>query len=152
MSADDFKMTIERAPDHLLITVVGALNETSVLELPGEVATPIRINGEGITRINSLGVSAWIRFMNSLKTLGVPVGVRMSVAMASQASMISNFVEGASIESFAAPYYCPACENTEEPVFAFNDEVPETRPCSQCKQSMEFDDEIDSFLSFRRAV
>lgn len=152
MADDDFRMTVQPAADVVEIVVQGTLNEASVLTVPEVGGRPIRIHGEGITRINSLGVSAWIRFMNALSQLGVPVSVRMSVAMASQASMISNFVEGATIESFAAPYVCTACEHAEEAMFGLRDEVPVSKPCPKCNQTMEFDDEIESYLSFRQAL
>ena len=56
-------MSVQSADDQLESTGAGTLNESSLLEVPDAAGKHIRINGEGITRINSRGVGAWIRFM-----------------------------------------------------------------------------------------
>lgn len=142
--------TIQDAADGTNIVVTGNINERSQLVVPEIVGAQIRIDTSGVTRINSLGVANWIRYMAKLADLGVPVIIsRLSVAFVSQAGMISNFLGNAKVEKFLAPYFCPDCDHSVEELFAIDADLPRSIACPKCKSDMDFDDEIDSYLEFR---
>jgi len=143
--------TIHATAEATNIVVAGSITERSNLIVPEVVGPKIQIDTRGVTRINSLGVANWIRYMAKLKVLNVPVFISpLSVTFVTQAGMISNFLGSAKVENFLAPYYCPDCEHTSEELYAIDAEVPKNIPCPSCQSTMEFDDEIESYLGFRK--
>lgn len=134
------------------IVVSGSITERSQLLLPEEqnLGKSIRLDTAGVTRINSLGVANWIRFMNQLSAAGVPITIApLSVAFVGQARVISNFLGSARVATFMAPYFCPECDEATERTFASDDELPVSTPCPACKADMEFDDEYETYLEFQ---
>jgi anti-anti-sigma regulatory factor len=146
-------ITIQTEADATKIVVSGSIDERSQLLVPDafSLGKQIIVDTAAVTRINSLGVASWIRYMSKLLELGVPISIApLSVAFVSQASMISNFLGNASVETFLAPYFCEKCDKLIEQLFAISAEVPETMVCPKCAGSMNFDDDFDSYLNFRR--
>ena len=144
-------MTITSTAEGVAIVMAGNISERAVLEVPAISGQLIQIDTAAVDRINSLGVGAWIRYLSKLCEQGVPVVINpLSVALVSQATMISNFLASAKVETFLAPYYCPSCEHSREELYKFQDEVPATIKCPECSEAMEFDDELKTFLSLRR--
>ena len=143
--------TIQHDANATTILVAGSISEQSNLIVPERVGARIRLDTSGVTRINSMGVASWIRYMGKLAELGVPVSIApLSVCFVIQAGMISNFLGTAQVENFEAPYFCPECDHTVEQLYAFDAEVPESIPCEKCQSPMQFDDEIDNYLGFRK--
>ena len=145
--------TIHAEADTTKIVVSGSITERSQLLLP-EVFTlgkRIQVDTAAVTRINSLGVASWIRYMGKLSAMGVPVSIApLSVAFVTQAGMISNFLGTAAVESFLAPYFCPPCDHAAEQLFPIDANLPESIPCAKCNGPMEFDDDLESYLEFRQ--
>jgi hypothetical protein len=147
----DFHMTVQNGPAGTEIVMSGSISERTTFDLGQPPAPQVFIDASGVQRINSMGVSAWIRFVNGLGKQGIQVTVRrLSAALVSQASMISSFLGGATLESIMAPYYCPECENAVDQPFGANDEIPASIPCPKCNAEMEFDDNMEAFLAFRQ--
>tara|TARA_R110002096_G_scaffold44524_8_gene119810 strand:+ start:4066 stop:4533 length:468 start_codon:yes stop_codon:yes gene_type:complete len=146
-------ITIHPGADATTIVVSGSIDERSQLLLPDAftVGKRVVIDTTAVTRINSLGVASWIRYMGKLSGFGVPVSIApLSVAFVTQASMISNFLGKASVETFLAPYFCAKCDQAIEQLFAIDAQVPEEMACPKCTAPMEFDDELESYLQFRK--
>lgn len=147
----DASTIISLTSDATKIEVAGSITEQSQLLVPETPGPQIRIDTAAVSRINSLGVANWIRYMAKLSEFGVPITIApLSVAFVTQAGMISNFLGNASVETFLAPYFCPSCEHAMEQLFAVDAALPPSVPCPKCNGAMEFDDEIDSYLEFRR--
>lgn len=150
-SLSDVATTIQDTPDGTTIVVSGAISEQSQLIVPERVGAKIRIDTSGVTRINSMGVASWIRYMGKLAELGVPLFIEpLSVCFVIQAGMISNFLGTAQVANFEAPYFCPECDQTLDQLYAIDAEVPESIACPSCGSAMQFDDEIENYLGFRK--
>lgn len=151
MDASEFSCQVKTVDDGLVITIAGVISERSTFpENPVQSPTSIWIDTSGVTRINSLGVSAWIHYMNTVCAGDTQVIFRpLSVALVSQTSMVSNFLGSASVDTFLAPYFCPDCEHVCEQAYGFSDNVPESIACPKCQTAMEFDDDLNAYLSWR---
>ncbi len=134
------------------ILVSGNINERSQLVIPEgtSLGASVQVDTAGVTRINSLGVSNWIRFMKTLSATGLPISMApLSVPFVNQARVISNFLGSATVSTYMVPYFCPECDHATEETFAMGAELPEAIPCSACKSEMEFDDEFETYLEFQ---
>ena len=68
--------------------------------------------------------------------------------------MIANFGGDAEVRSVFLPYYCQTCDKDRVELIEFGSkgEHRESKihmPCPGCGADMEFDDLVDSYLSFR---
>ena len=143
-------METRRSGDTTEIIMTGTISERTNLSAPPEPGTSIEIDASAVRRINSMGVAAWLKFMQALEEMKIPVGLKLSPVLVSQASMISSFLGPAKVLSFKAPYYCHSCDYGGEVTFGTDDEVPDNLPCAECEAEMEFDEDKKSFLAFRQ--
>ena len=106
-------LTIETqtADSETTLKLVGVIDEHADLSAFSEAASArLVLNLEGVTRINSFGVSRWIKAIGSVPPQVSVICDRMSVVMASQVTMIANFLGRAKVRSFYAPYYDPSTD------------------------------------------
>ncbi len=152
MSAGDAEvLKFQTTANGLKIVVSGRIDERSNLALPEgmSLGSSIQIDTAAVERINSLGVSNWMRFMRALSAPGIPISIsQLSVVLVGQARVVSNFLGSAQVESFMAPYYCPSCDNTADETFARGAQPPESISCPTCQAGMEFDDDYETYLQF----
>ncbi len=70
-------IAIQTEADTTTIVASGTINERSQLALPEDANIPlgkrIILDTAAVTRINSLGVAIWMRYMGKLSALGVPI-------------------------------------------------------------------------------
>lgn len=112
-----------------------------------------------VDRINSCGVRDWVNWLGDLQSHGKrAVMIRCAPAIVAQANMVTNFLGDALILSFFAPYYCPACDKSEDKLlhvqqFAGMEEAraPEFA-CENCGEALEFDDFEESYFAFVSAM
>ncbi|HLU67411.1 MAG TPA: hypothetical protein VKZ63_14095 [Kofleriaceae bacterium] len=142
---------VSEQPDALSITVAGAITEESKLEPPDPRGRRVVIDAQAVERINSMGVRAWMGMMERLCSRSPDVVVqRLPPVLVTQASMISNFLGRARIESFLSPWFCPACDNTHEQLHGFADALPQVLACPRCQGAMELDWAPEQYLAFRQ--
>lgn len=128
--------------EHANFAEVGALQDRAIFDLGG------------ITRINSTGVREWIQFVNHMPGNLEVTYERCASAIILQTNMISNFLRGGKIVSFAAPYYCEKCSQASEVLLDVNKDLPDRKPtapprrCGQCGGSLVFDDVEENYLAF----
>lgn len=76
----------------------------------GEIRGSLTVNCSGITRINSVGVKAWIVYFQGMHSSGTKVTfTECSPAIVNQLNMISNFTGGGDVHSILLPYACSLC-------------------------------------------
>ena len=152
MSDDGFVLQLSERPGELLVTMAGAISETTTFAVPDVRGRRVIIDPRGVERLNSMGVRNWIDFIERLQSEALDVVIRhLPPAMVSQASMITTFIGNTRVESFLSPWYCPSCENTLEQLHGYRDNVPAAISCPRCRAPMELDWDRDAYLAFRSA-
>src|SRR5262245_50806399 len=144
--------SVRRGEARTLLSLEGDLNEHfDLTPLLPELDNAIAVDLAGVRRINSAGVRQWILFIGALAHGRDVVLVRCPAAFIWQASMIGNFLGGASVRSFYVPYICPRCEAARsvlvEVASLEGERLPEVR-CDACAVAMESDVIPDVFLGF----
>ena len=149
MSASS-NIAFQDTPDGLLVTVSGTISERSELAVPSIApGQPVIVDPSQVNHINSLGVRQWITFVNGLCGQTPLVSIRqLSPALVLQASMISNFLGGARVESFVTPWVCTSCDAELDQVQAIEAPIPEALPCASCGGAMELDSDPQAYLAF----
>jgi anti-anti-sigma regulatory factor len=143
----------DRKGDILTVQFIGSIEENAnLVNLVGSVPKELHVNCKGITRINSEGVKAWIKFFQDVSQKGVLLRFfEVSTVMVEQVNLISNFFVGSPIESFYAPYSCPIC--TKEYICLIQtasctSQTPPEQKCPNCKVELAFDDIVEEYFGF----
>ena len=152
MNSVDLEFT--RESECTRVAVAGEFTEHADFSGVLALKTPrIVFDLRGVRRINSCGVREWIRLIDALQTTSRGLVLeRCSVPFVTQMNMIVNFIGGARVRSFYAPYLCvhcgaecvELCEVPAEGACALSDSVP----CPTCGLATEFDDIRESYLAF----
>ncbi len=133
------------------VTVTGIISELATMDANDIPASRnVIIDGAGVLSINSFGVRTWVNFLEAVCGKADDVVVRrMSPALVSQASMISNFLSSAKVESFFTPWCCMECGHEPLVLQQLKDKIPDEGKCPECDGTTEFDEIRDSYLAFR---
>lgn len=145
-------VSVSARPDLAEIALSGIIDETAELS-PGAVprGAPVIIDVGGIENINSLGVRNWVQFIDGLCAQSPTVIIRkLSPPLVTQASMISNFLGRATVESFFTPWFCNQCDSDYFELHAIDATVPPAIGCPKCQSAMDLDCDRESYLEFRR--
>lgn len=149
--------SVRRGEGRTELSLEGDLTEHfDLTPLLPELAGAIEIDLSRVRRINSAGVRQWIQFVRALGEGRDVVLVRCPAPFIWQASMIGNFLGGATVASFYVPYICPRCDATQSvlvEVASLDRErpaLPDAR-CEPCAAPMESDVVPEVFLGFLRA-
>jgi anti-anti-sigma regulatory factor len=145
------KLTVQRddQPGRHVLILAGQIDEhASLVTLAPSLRSPVVVDLEGVTFINSLGVRAWVDLLEALRARGIPVTLaRCSEAMVDQMNVIMEVRGHAKIESFYAPYTCTACGLEERGLLqmalhgdALARARPPQLPCPSCRGAMSYDD------------
>jgi hypothetical protein len=145
----EFSMDVKDRGPAIEIVVRGDIDETSQLVAPRTGGKQVVIDGADVRRINSMGVSAWCRFLDELTRQGPVTLKRLSALLVMQASMITSFTGTAKVESFFSPWVCPSCEHEHSELHGGRDQLPASLPCPKCGAAMELDTIPAAFLAFR---
>lgn len=142
-------VAVEDQPRAQVLVLRGQIDDDAdLVSLEGSLHRPVVVDLEGVDFINSLGVRAWVVFLEGLRGRGVAVALRrVSEAMVDQMNMIMEARCHASIESFYAPYACPGCGLETRGLLevgvyapALRRHAPPRLPCPSCGGDMSFDD------------
>lgn len=137
---------VERRAGTTWIALSGNITEAAEFEPLKRMPAPLVIDLSEVTRINSLGVRAWIYFVRDCEAMGQTLSFeRCPPIIVSQMSMVSNFMGTRSrVLSVLAPYLCPSCNNEDLQLLELSGgktvQVNETSTCPKCRSTMEFDD------------
>ncbi|MFT5431270.1 MAG: hypothetical protein ACI9OJ_001949 [Myxococcota bacterium] len=151
-------LTIEVLDDGRRVIVSGSIDEFCDLEALAQVLasgeSSIEVDLGQVHRINSVGVSKWIRAVRSASPNRSVRWVNVSAVMASQLTMIANFGASATVESFFAPYYCEACDAEHDVLLRTesltSDGKAPPQACSTCQSHMVFDDVAEGYFDSLR--
>ena len=96
----------EQNGETLAVRMNGSIEESvDFQKLIGDPPPNLEINTKGVTRINSVGVKAWIKYFQAAVSKGTKLKfVECSTAIVEQINLISNFTCGGDVESIYVPF------------------------------------------------
>lgn len=139
--------------DELNVEFVGAIDEDSDFrELSNLAQKTMTFDFDKVNMINSCGIREWIKFLETIPPRTSIVYRNCPQIIIEQINMVHGFFrEGASIESFYAPYYCEKC-GKEQKVHLNSSQVKNRKApkmeCPKCEEEMEFDAIEAQYFSF----
>ncbi len=123
------------------VALTGDVDEGSDLEAVAREVGGARVTIDvgGIGRINSIGVSRWVRFVEGVtRPRGRKVTlVSLPTAFATAAALVPNMFKGTTVESLLIAYRCDDCSLEEEVLVRSPEEAARLRSCPGCKAPME---------------
>lgn len=137
--------------------LVGRIDDSSPLGemLPQLPEGQVRLDTDGVTFVNSIGMREWIRLMRTLAARGQPVVLeRVADVMMTQMNVIPELRRTVRIASFHAQYACDACGAEDTPVIdaLANADLlrgmrAPTIPCRECGAPTQLADFPERYLS-----
>lgn len=142
----------ERKPDRILLHLSGTIEETVHLStLFGPPEALMEIHCKDLTRINSVGVRAWVNYFEDCKRRGSTTRFfECSAAIVEQINLISNFLCGGEVISLYVPYFCRHCKSVSSHLYKVSDirllkTLPDV-PCPKCELATAFDSPMEEFF------
>jgi DNA-directed RNA polymerase subunit RPC12/RpoP len=139
------------------ITLIGQINEDSQFETILAVGeNKIVFNFDQVDSINSCGIRDWIKMLGELGDKEVTYKNCRQIII-EQMNMVHGFIkEGATVESFYAPYFCENCEHEMQHLLKTNEvsggEAPDIK-CPECgHEHMDFDAIADQYFQFLNQI
>jgi anti-anti-sigma regulatory factor len=158
MSKDSTPLSwrIKERPGFTTVEFTGEIDENADFsELRRQLRGAVVFRLSDIRRINSCGVREWVNFVRDLPNVNELVFSHCSPAIVTQLNMIYNFLGPASVRSFYAPYVCEKCNREEQKLLDVDTHFPNGAVgdppefvCDTCKQTLQFDDLPERYLSF----
>ncbi len=148
-------VTKESKDNAIVARFSGSIEESvNFDQLVGPVGTELHVSCKEISRINSAGVKAWIKYFQSLQAKGTKLKFfECSTAIVEQINLISNFTCGGEVESIFVPFSCTSCKSELIALFRCEDlkkrgcTAPELK-CSKCSGKAVFDDIEEEYFGF----
>lgn len=150
-------VTRDKKDKTLILRLSGEIDETVNFDQAiGATSPDTVLHCEGISRINSLGVKAWIAFFEACTKRGVKLRyTHCSPAVVEQLGLIRNFACEGVIETIYVPFVCTnkACCRELVGLFKVEDlqriafKIPALK-CSTCGSPAVFDDLEDEYFRF----
>ena len=145
----------EQKGNALVVRMTGKIEENvNFDQLVGAPPAELIVNTKGVTRINSVGVKAWIKYFQTAATKGTKlVFAECSTAIVEQINLISNFTCGGTVESIYVPFSCEPCKKEMVALFktdalkAAAFQFPEMK-CDKGACQAVFDDIPDEYFHF----
>ncbi len=139
----------------LVVRLSGSIEESVNFEqLLGPPPAELHVICKEITRINSVGVKAWIKYFQGAQQKGTKLRFQdCSTAIVEQVNLISNFTAGGPVDSLYVPFSCTGCKMELVGNFKAEDlkrlqfNLPELK-CSKCGGKAVFDDIPEEYFAF----
>jgi hypothetical protein len=136
--------------------ISGIIDENADLSALLKEPDPLSIDFSGVTRINSVGLRTWMRFMTMwgdkpLNYLECPIAVTDQIIIIPALRGIKK--QAATVVSGVLPYDCPSCKHQADIRVERSRVVPKTDPavehpkCPACSHAMDLvnPDQLDIF-------
>ncbi len=145
----------EQNGDILTVRLSGSIEESvDFQKLIGDPPPNLVINSKSVTRINSVGVKAWIKYFQTAASKGSKIKfIECSTAIVEQINLISNFTCGGDVESIYVPFTSED-DNSElvglfkvEDLIKMNFEVPPLKNPKTGGKAV-FDDIAEEYFGF----
>lgn len=135
--------------DGAVVSLTGQIDEAadySTVKLQG--VKRVAFDFEKIKLINSTGLQRWIKFLESIDKGTQVAFVRCAIRVVTQINMFPGFMAGKAVkvESFFAPYFCEACDKSQDLLLERAKHFPDLSKivapkmkCLKCGGPAEFD-------------
>jgi eukaryotic-like serine/threonine-protein kinase len=141
--------------------VSGVIDETfDADDLVAGATGVMVIDLDGVQRITSFGIRAWINALKRLRTDYYCL-INCQPSMVSQLNLVTGFAAKGEVVSFHAPYFCPECDDSTSVFLDLRQaehrqavaslELPEVT-CPSCGSQCEFDDLVEAYFQYFRAA
>lgn len=148
-------VTRKLSGDVLSVKIRGTIEENvDFSALFGPLPKTLEVTCRDITRINSIGIKAWLLYFQGCVSRGVKVRfLECSVAIVDQVNHIHGFTCGGEVCSISVPFFCNACKLPVVSICDVNELVathfalPDVS-CEKCHQRAVFDDQPDEFFLY----
>lgn len=138
-------MTMKISRAGAVILLKGVIDENADFSPLLKDDAPLRIDFSGISRINSIGIRSWMKFLTqwgdkSLEYLRCPVVITEQLTITPVLLGVKKRV--ARVESAYIPFICPNCHELEDRMVEFNqlllgvNQDVKAPPCRQCGARM----------------
>ena len=139
----------------LVVFLTGSIEENVDLEkVIGPPSPQMQISCKGVTRINSIGVKAWIKYFQIAHQQGTQLMFyECSTAIVEQINLIFNFICGGTVDSIFVPFTCTNCKSELvglfkcEAIKKAHFQIPPLK-CSKCGGHAVFDDIPEEYFGF----
>ncbi|MBC7692316.1 MAG: hypothetical protein H7222_11175 [Methylotenera sp.] len=148
-------VTKEQKGEVLVVRLSGSIEESvNFDQLIGPPPPDLHVNCKEVSRINSAGVKAWIKYFQAAAAKGTKLRfLECSTAIVEQINLISNFVVTGEVESIYVPFSCTSCKAELIALFKTVDlkanglTAPELK-CTKCSGNAVFDDIEEEYFGF----
>lgn len=138
-----------------LMMFSGAINEEAKLpNLKDFKGSPLHIDLEGVTFINSLGIRQWIHWLDTADGVEVSL-LRVPPLFIDQVNIVDGFLpKNMKVLSFYVPYVCEKCEAESLQLFSEGKEYSKGKLehrsvfCGDCKCGMEVSPVAERYFNF----
>ena len=152
--SEGLNITTSQVEDQLVIVFSGLIDEdSSFAEIEGKVQGSVVFDFEGVSLINSCGIREWVNFLESVDKSAKLTYRNCRQIIIEQVNMVHGFIrDGATIESFYAPYYCESCDKEFKIHLKVSDVVGGKAPVEKCpdcsNKELEFDAIEEQYFQF----
>ena len=152
--SEGLSITTSQIEDQLVIVFSGLIDEDSNFsEIEGKVKGSVIFDFEEVSLINSCGIREWVNFLESVDKSAKLTYRNCRQIIIEQVNMVHGFIrDGATIESFYAPYYCESCDKEFKihlKVADVGDGKAPAEKCPECSSSdLEFDAIEEQYFQF----
>jgi serine/threonine protein kinase len=150
---DRLRMREIKHQGSIRIELKGEINETSILRSLFNHTGPIHLDLQGVSRINSVGLRAWIDAFRERPPGVEIIFERCSPVLVNQIDILPLLTDDVRITSVMAPYCCTSCKR-ESLELVFIEEMdgchPPSRQCVKCAGHLQFDGMPEEYFAFLR--
>lgn len=145
----------EQQGNTLILRLSGVIDETVDFNaVIGATAPDTVLQCKEVSRINSVGVKAWVQFFQDRAAKGTKLRfVECSPSIVEQFNLIRNFACGGRIETVYLPFSCTSCKKSLVGLFKVEDLkrsnfATPTLKCTKCGANAVFDDVPEEYFRF----
>ncbi|PIK13789.1 hypothetical protein [Halobacteriovorax sp. JY17] len=152
--SEGLKITTNQVEDTLVVIFSGLIDEDSNFSsLEDKIKGQVVFDFEEVSLINSCGIREWVNFLESVDKSAKLTYRNCRQIIVEQVNMVHGFIrEGATIESFYAPYYCESCDKEFKIHLKVSDIVNSKAPSANCPdcagEELEFDAIEEQYFQF----
>lgn len=149
---DRLRLTERRVKEDVFLALEGEINETADVSTIFDRHGRVYVDLSGVTRINSVGLSNWLKAASKKPSDETLFFEKCSIAVVRQLNMIPTFAETGNVVSMFVPYYCPRCRSETMELISTEEVVSHALPSFDCAPECQraIDGDATEFFAFLR--
>ena len=113
MAASNSKISASLNGDTSTILIIGRIDEDSLdelIKLQDTLGSKVIIDFGGVTKINSIGIRDWVKFIRLINAKHTISFIRCPDEIVGSIAMVRQFAEKATVQSLNRTYTCEQCD------------------------------------------